>query len=328
VSASALPPKRSMLWVWPPDWDPGTGAINATQLAAIKTSLSIHRDAITVIGTVGYSIDPAANGWWSMRNPGVATFNAEIRAMGFPVHPLIGALDPTRIPALCGENITSRQASECSVRYFRQIWASPGPFIAQAVELLKQGSWEGLNIDFEGPGTPEDAVTFAAFLGKLTDAIHAAGGRVSVDTFSAEPYLNAASLAAGNSVDTFCDMMTYALHDVATPVGSSLPAHGGFENNIVHNSNLTGIARYGLGVCPGCCNPCLDTDLGKDSKGNFKNVRWHTANLTKRFEFAAAAGVREVDIWTNPGDMALGDTCADATGDSCWWKQIRDWLKA
>ena len=123
-------------------------------------------------------------------------------------------------------------------------------------------------------------------------------------------------------------MMTYALHDVAIPPGSSLPEHGGFENNLVHNANLTGVARYGLGVCPACCNPCEDTDLGKDSKGNYKNVRWHTANLTKRFEFAAAAGVREVDIWTNPGDMALGDTCADATGDACWWTQIREWLKA
>ena len=122
--------------------------------------------------------------------------------------------------------------------------------------------------------------------------------------------------------------MTYALHDVAIPPGSSLPEHGGFENNLVHNANLTGVARYGLGVCPACCNPCEDTDLGKDSKGNYKNVRWHTANLTKRFEFAAAAGVREVDIWTNPGDMALGDTCADATGDACWWTQIREWLKA
>ena len=163
ASASALPPKRSMLWLWPPDWDPVTGAMNATQLAAIKASLRQHRDAITVIGTVGYSIDPVAKGWWALRNPGVATFNAEIRAMGFAVHPLIGSLDPKRIPALCGKNITS---SECGVQYFRQIWASPGAFIAQAVELLKEGSWDGVK----------------GFLGKLAYAIHAAGGRVSIDT--------------------------------------------------------------------------------------------------------------------------------------------------
>ena len=45
-------------------------APNATELASIKANLTRHKDAITVIGTVGYSIDPSAKGFWKPNNPG------------------------------------------------------------------------------------------------------------------------------------------------------------------------------------------------------------------------------------------------------------------
>ena len=103
-------------------------------------------------------------------------------------------------------------------------------------------------------------------------------------------------------------MQTYGLHDTD------------FEGDLKRDSNLTTMKRYGLGVCPTCCNPCLDVELKPP-----RQTRWHTKNLTKRFEFATRMGVREVDIWMN---TAIGDTCDDSRGDECWWKQIKTWLQA
>lgn len=69
---------------------------------------------------------------------------------------------------LCG-NLTG---GDCQIKFFRQIWASPDKFIAQAVALIKAGGWDGVNIDFEtNAGTAADAVKFAAFLGKLAAAV-------------------------------------------------------------------------------------------------------------------------------------------------------------
>jgi hypothetical protein len=148
-------------------------------MAALKRNLTAHKDAITVIGTVGYSIDPTAKGWWGANSPGVEGFNAEMKSMGFRVHPLIGGLRGN-LSRICNATTTP---NECQVQHFRRIWASPHGFIERAVDLIKQGGWDGVNIDFEsGAGTAQDAIAFAAFLKKLADAVHAVGARVSVDT--------------------------------------------------------------------------------------------------------------------------------------------------
>jgi hypothetical protein len=232
--------------------------------------------------------------------------------MGFKVHPLIGGLhcyDEACMVPICGPNITT---GECQIRQFRKIWASPKAFIDRAVALSKKGGWDGVNIDFEtSSGTADDATAFAGFLGKLANAVHTVGARVSVDT-NWGPYLNPGTLSTANTVDTFCDMQTYGLHDTD------------FERDLARDSNLTTMKRYGLGVCPTCCNPCIDADV-KNSSGAPQEVRWHAKNLTARFAYATEMGVREVDIWMN---TALGDTCADAEGDGCWWDQIAAWLKA
>jgi hypothetical protein len=70
-----------MLWTATPEWDSGSESFNASQMASLKANLTKHKDAITVIGTVGYSIDPSAEGWWGENNPGVETFNAEMCAI-------------------------------------------------------------------------------------------------------------------------------------------------------------------------------------------------------------------------------------------------------
>jgi hypothetical protein len=44
--------------------------------------------------------------------------------------------------------------------------------------------------------------------------------------------------------------------------------------------NLTK-GRYGVGVCPTCCNPCMDVELKPA-----REVKWHSANITDRFKFA------------------------------------------
>ena len=128
-----------------------------------------------------------------------------------------------------------------------------GPFFLpnnlSSLCCFQAGSWDGLNIDFEtSSGTADDATKFAAFLGLLADAVHKVGGRVSVDT-NWGPYLNPGTLSQGNSVDTFCDMQTYGLHDTD------------FKGDLMRDSNLTTLARYGLGVCPTCCNPCEFTTV-------------------------------------------------------------------
>ena len=293
-----------MLWLAPPQWDAASGSYNASEMAALKKNLTRHRNAITVIGTVGYSIDPSADRWWGANSPGVESFNADMKGMGFKVHPLIGGLRGN-LSQYCN---ASTSPNACQVQHYRRIWAQPQGFIARAVELIKKGGWDGVNIDFEsGAGTAEDAQHFAAFLAKLADAVHAVGARVSVDT-NWGPYLNPGTLSAGNTVDTFCDMQTYGLHDTD------------FKGDLVRDSNLTTMRRYGLGVCPTCCNPCLDVELKPPRK-----VRWNTKNLTTRFDFATRMGVREVNIWMN---TALGDTCEDARGEVCWWDQIAAWLKA
>ena len=308
---------------------------NVSEMAALKRNLTAHRDAITIIGTVGYSIDPTAKGWWSANSPGIESFNDEMKAMGFRVHPLIGGLRGN-LSHICNATTSS---NECQIQHFRKIWASPQRFIERAVELIKQGGWDGVNIDFEsGAGTAQDAQSFAVFLKKLADAVHAVGARVSVDTncaphyvvhslqlppylpgpdlrsvtccapgFPGGPYLNPGTLSTGNTVDTFCDMQTYGLHDTD------------FEGDLKRDSNLTTMKRYGLGVCPTCCNPCLDVELKPP-----RQTRWHTKNLTKRFDFATRMGVREVDIWM---DLAIGDTCDDVRGGDCWWNQVKTWLQ-
>ena len=108
--------KRSMLWLAPPSWDSVRHAPNASELAVLKANLSRHKDAITVIGTVGYSINPTAEGWWEPNNPGVSAFNREMRSMGFAVHPLIGGL--------CGDNAECMRplcgnlsVGECQIKY-------------------------------------------------------------------------------------------------------------------------------------------------------------------------------------------------------------------
>lgn len=202
-----LAPKRVMLWLGPPAWDHVNKQLNASQLAATKANLTKFKDSITVIGTVGYSIDPGSPGFWKPNHPGVEQFNAEMIKMGFKVHPLIGGLcedNSVCMKPLCG-NLTG---NACQIKYFRQIWAKPQPFIDQAVARIKAGGWDGVNIDFEtGSGTADDAAKFAKFLGLLADAVHKAGARVSVDT-NWGPYLNPGTLSQGNTVDTFCDMQT------------------------------------------------------------------------------------------------------------------------
>lgn len=192
LASAGLAPKRSMLWLSPPAWDNSTGAANATQMNAIRAGLKQHRDAITVIGTIGYSIDPAAAGWWGENNPGVRAFNAEMKENGFGVHPLIGGLRPDTVAALCGN---STSADQCQIEHFRKIWAEPTSFIERAVQLIRQGGWDGVNIDFEsGAGSAVDDLKFAAFLRRLSTEVHKVGARVSVDTNWGE-YLNPGVLA-------------------------------------------------------------------------------------------------------------------------------------
>ena len=116
AAVSVAGKKRSMLWLAPPRWDSVRHAPNASELAVIKANLTRHRDAITIIGTVGYSINPSAEGWWQPNNPGVSAFNQAMRGMGFAVHPLIGGLcgdNAGCMKPLCG-NLT---VGECQIKY-------------------------------------------------------------------------------------------------------------------------------------------------------------------------------------------------------------------
>ena len=93
-----------------------------------------------------------------------------------------------------------------------------------------------------------------------------------------------------------------------------------FVDDFKRDSNLTTLKRYGLGICPSCCNPCEDIEFKPP-----RMVKWHSGNISRRLQYASEAGVVEVDIWANLG---IGETCADTEGEACWWKPIADWLQA
>ena len=167
------------------------------------------------------------------------------------------------------------------------------------MHLIQSESWDGVNIDFEtNQGTADDAQKFASFLRKLADAVHAVGGRVSVDT-NWGAYLNPGTLVKGNRVDTFCDMQTCkaTIACPPTPIACFSTRCGGaglcvdglhdtdFKGDLVRDSNLTTMARYGLGVCPTCCNPCVDVELKPA-----REVKWNTREAHPYYKEPCAHG--------------------------------------
>ena len=130
----------------------------------------------------------------------------------------------TRVSAgLAASGLRQRHAMVSSYPYppqfltwMREVFATPGPFIAAAIAALKaDASLTGFNVDWEpqGGGGPQphagDALAYAAFLDTFAKALHAAGDyQLSVAVATWSPIWNLTALGK-TDVDLIASMGTY-----------------------------------------------------------------------------------------------------------------------
>ena len=98
--------------------------------------------------------------------------------------------------------------------WMREVFATPGPFIAAAITALKaDASLTGFNVDWEPQGGAQphagDALAYAAFLDTFAKALHAAGDyQLSVAVATWSPIWNLSALGK-TDVDLIATMGTY-----------------------------------------------------------------------------------------------------------------------
>jgi spore germination protein YaaH len=160
--------------------------------------------------------------------------------------------------------------------YMRAVFSAPEPFIAACLEAAAMQGLAGFNIDWEPQTgeapTPADAADYAAFLGKFSSAMHAAGLVVSVDVATWSPIWDVPAIAA-SGVDLIATMSTY------TANWTTWQAELAYFVSVVPAAHLV---------------------IGLETVRDSDNEPYTTAELAQRFGALAAAGASQVAIWRSP----------------------------
>ena len=175
-----------------------------------------------------------------------------------------------------------------NMSWYRDTFASKA-FADAAVREIEGGGLEGLNFDYE-PHQPGDRNDSAAYMAMVQTIADRTQSLVTVDFPCGGALCDPALLAKELTGGKFMDMGTYGFAKSTTAVWAAY-----MNRNIA----TFGLGRYGLGVCPSCS----------------KNLT--AAEIAGRFAAAEAAGVTEVDFWS---DVHPQD-------DAVWWSAIRKWKR-
>eukprot|EP00003_Mantamonas_plastica_P002065 TRINITY_DN1151_c0_g1_i3.p2 TRINITY_DN1151_c0_g1~~TRINITY_DN1151_c0_g1_i3.p2 ORF type:complete len:187 (-),score=57.10 TRINITY_DN1151_c0_g1_i3:185-745(-) len=160
------------------------------------------------------------------------------------------------------------------IHWMRQVFANPQPFIEACLNAMQKYKFNGFNIDWEPTTGAEDSdqQLYADFLTKFSDAIHAAGGKVTVDVGSWSKVWNW-ELLGKSSVDRVITMSTYT---------------GNFtiwEKVFQQSLDQIPLAKIGTGL--EMVNPNTNKNLSDQE-------------IEERLMAIVKGGVMEIDIWRMP----------------------------
>ena len=165
------------------------------------------------------------------------------------------------------------------LHYMRQVFATPQPFLDAVIAAAKTYKLSGINFDWEpstGSGdpvpTPQDTAAYAAFLGVASDALHAAGLKVSVDVATWSKIWDLAAIGK-TSIDMVISMGTYT--DNWTSWQAQL-------------NDLLNAVPLGKAV------------VGFESTRPSDGLPYNETQLKERFDALKVRGVRSVGIWKSP----------------------------
>ena len=143
------------------------------------------------------------------------------------------------------------------------------------VFLLKSASNEGFtgyNVDWEptGPATSQDAADYATFMNQFSDAMHAAGKKLTMTYASWNPIWNLTLLGKTN-VDKIMTMSTYTANFTTFHKKLSEAIYSGVP-----------LSKLGIGLQDDTSTPIDATEI------------------KLRCSMIRATGVEEIDIWQAP----------------------------
>ena len=273
--------KRVMLWTT------NTLAFtNATERLAWLHRLSSVKDVVDVISPGSYY----ASVTWPhslVRFPGATEVHTALIEAGFKVQPLVGGIGGA------WQNAVFTSAK----------------FIADAAAEIKDGGLEGLNFDWEPSqcAAESDSDSYANFIEQVTR--QSAGGFVTVTFPCLHDSCDPAVLA--KSAARVIDMQTYGGGGVN---GTWNPQ--AWQRIFHSHVAAVGSARYGLGVCPQCCEnpPACNRPLSAE-------------DIATRLQMADEAGVREVDVFSDvePPHDPYNASRWPVRSSMQWWTALRKW---
>lgn len=160
--------------------------------------------------------------------------------------------------------------------WMRQLFASPGAFIAECISAAKEENLTGFNIDFEpvvAPGAPTptnaDAVAYASFLDTFAKAMHNEGIAVSVDVATWSALWNL-TLIGNSAVDAVMTMQTYT------------------DDWPTFQAKLTEAAAT---------IPADKLVVGLETVQDSTNAPYSDEQLQQRFDLIRSLGLRRVGLW-------------------------------
>jgi len=181
-------------------------------------------------------------------------------------------------------------------------------FINSAVALAKQHNFDGIDMDWEYPGSrggmPTDAVNFVTLLQELGKALRAESKFLSIAAGATESIINAGYPNAANvsSAVDYIHVMAYSFHgtwEIGTNHPSLLYSYGpGHEDSLNQNSSMA------LWLSKGADKAKLI--LGMSLSG----ACWKLADATKNGMYAGTSGPARAGPWLQaPGLMAYNEMC-------------------
>lgn len=164
----------------------------ASQVQEHIATLKAHADVVDAVSFEQFNLGPNST---LLDNPTLSSVALPLKAAGFSTFAMV----------------SSFPYPPDFIFWLRELFANPGPFVAQCVAASAKFNLTGLNLDFEPASgvTPQDALDYAAFLTNFTAAMHAHDVLVTADIAGWSPLWNLTALDAA-PVDRYFYMGTYA----------------------------------------------------------------------------------------------------------------------
>lgn len=229
---------------------------NSTAIAADLLQLSVNRSVFTAAAFESFNLGPNSTLVYNNLTDVAST----IRSYGLDTYAMVSSYPyPPQF-----------------LSYMRQVFANPGPFIADCLAAAATKQLSGFNIDWEPQSgetpTPADASAYADFLRTFSAQLHAAGLIVSVDVATWSPIWNITAIA-NSGVDFIATMSTYT------------------DNWATWQQEL---AYFTANV------PKHQLVIGLETVHDSDGLPYSTAELQERFAALKDAGISQVAIWRSP----------------------------